>query len=79
LLLALLFDGITIISKDEYNSQMAKAKKIIKEDIKDAPYIACYISLKCDGIWTSDPHYEGKSGIRIIKTAYLLNLMGDSD
>ncbi len=36
LLLALLFDGITIVPKEEYNIHMAKAKKIIKEDVKDA-------------------------------------------
>ena len=47
----------------------------MKEDIKDAQYVACYLALKCDGIWTNDSDYDDKEGIRVFKTEYLMKLL----
>ncbi len=74
LLMALIFEKITIVTANEYDTYKENAKEIMKEDVKDAPYIACYLALNCNGIWTNDPDYEGK-GIRIFSTAELLELM----
>ena len=75
LLLSLIFQKIEIMPINEYKSELPKAKVIIKEDLKDAEYVACYLALKCDGIWTNDPDYNDKPELIIIKTEYLLKLM----
>ncbi len=75
LLMALIFEKISVIADDEYEACKEDAKAIIKEDAKDVPYVACYLALKCDGIWSNDPDYKGKKGIRIFSTAELLKLM----
>jgi len=75
LLMALIFQKITIIPSYDYESYKEKAKEIMKEDVKDVPYVACYFALKCDGIWTNDPDYEGKEEIKIFSTKDLLEFM----
>lgn len=75
LLMVLIFQKIVIIPAYDYEAYKENAKAIIKEDIKDVPYVACYLALKCDGIWTNDPDYENKEGIRIFSTIELLKLM----
>jgi predicted nucleic acid-binding protein len=54
---------------------MAEALEIIKDDVKDAPYVACCLALKCDGIWTSDAHYSKNLQLKTFETEYLLKLM----
>ncbi len=75
LLITLLFRHIRIIPKAEYKAKFAKAEEIMENDVKDAPYVACYLALKCDGIWTNDAHYDNKVGIRIFSTGYLMKLL----
>lgn len=75
ILIALIFETINIIPRSDYNSEMAKARKIMQEDLKDAQYAACYFALKCDGIWTNDSHFSDKPGLNTVKTDYLLKLM----
>ena len=53
LLMALIFQKISIINADYYETYKENAKNIMKEDVKDVPYVACYLALKCDGIWKS--------------------------
>lgn len=47
---------------------------IIAALIKDIPYVACYLSLKCDYIWTNDLDFIRKKNLKIISTKELLNL-----
>ncbi len=75
LVMALVFEQVTIIPKESYESKIGDAKKVI-EDIKDVPYVACYLALKCDAIWTSDKDFEGKKGIITKTTDELLKLIG---
>jgi predicted nucleic acid-binding protein len=74
LLLALIFSEIEIVPEAEYNSVLKRAKELI-EDINDAPYVACYLALKCDAVWTNDDHYKERSGLNVMRTEYLLTLM----
>ncbi|MEK6837186.1 MAG: PIN domain-containing protein, partial [Nanoarchaeota archaeon] len=53
------------------------AIKIMKEDVKDAPYVACYLALKCDCVWTNDTDYEGKEEVKVFSTEKLLGLIED--
>ncbi len=72
---ALLLRHINIMPHEEYKDKLAEAKKIISNDIKDTAYVACYLSLECDGIWTNDSDFENKEGIKTFDTAHLLKLM----
>lgn len=73
-LISLIFSEIEIIPQTEYHPTIRKAKELI-EDVKDTTYVACYLALKCDAIWTNDDHYKEGMGLKIVKTEYLLNLM----
>jgi len=48
----------------------------MKEDIKDVPYVACFLNLNCAGIWTNDPHFKDKR-IKLFSTKELLMLIGE--
>lgn len=79
LLTSMVFKNIKIVPASGYEAFKEAAAEIIKEDVKDAPYVACYLALKCDGIWTNDPDYKGKEGVKIFSTKQLLNLIEDDD
>lgn len=74
LLVTLVFQGIQTIPKNDYEAELDRAKEVIKEDVKDSPYVACYLALKCDGIWTNDPDYDNKKGVKVYTTEYLMKL-----
>ena len=75
LLIALLLRRILIVPSAEYKSRLAGAAKLMANDVKDAPYAACYFALKCDGIWTNDSDFNSKEGIRVFSTEYLVKLL----
>ena len=75
LLQQLFLKKINVISKEEYDKFIEKSREIIKEDIKDIPYVACYFALKCDVIWTNDADFAGKTELKIISTKELLDLL----
>jgi predicted nucleic acid-binding protein len=72
LLMSLLFMQIDIIPLEEYKAQIRPASKIMKDDIKDIPYVACFLAKKCDAIWTNDTDFWDKPGIKAVDTADLL-------
>ena len=74
LLISLILEHIKIIPFTDYETFKDTAENIMKEDINDVPYVACYLALKCDGIWTNDPHYENKDQIKVFKTKDLIDL-----
>jgi predicted nucleic acid-binding protein len=74
LLIALLLKRIRSIPYSEYKVKLAEARNIMKNDVKDVPYVACYLALKCDGIWTNDTDYDN-TPIKIFKTHDLLPLL----
>jgi predicted nucleic acid-binding protein len=75
LLVVLVFQEIQTIPQSDYETEIDKAKGLMKEDIKDSPYVACYLALKCDGIWTNDPDYVGKEGVKVYTTEYLMRFL----
>ena len=78
LLIALIFQKIKIISSQYYKDYLKESKKIMEEDVKDAPYVACYFALKCTGIWTNDNDYKNKEKIKVLSTKDLLKMMNKS-
>lgn len=49
-LMWLLFMQLEIIPLDDYKAKIHRASAIMKDDLKDIPYVACYLACKCDGI-----------------------------
>ncbi|MBI4918992.1 hypothetical protein HY837_03615 [archaeon] len=52
--------------------EVNKYKKLI---CKKAPYVACYLSLKCEYLWTNDLDFTGIKKVKVINTGELLNLV----
>ncbi len=63
---------MNLIPADEYASAKEQARKIMPEDIKDVPYVAVYLVLNCNGIWTNDSDFKNKKEIRIYETKDML-------
>ena len=70
IILNLLFDRITIISKEEYEEFFVTANTLV-DDINDIPFIALSLALKADGIWSDDSHFKTRKEITIYRTREL--------
>ncbi len=70
LLLNIIFENILIIPKEDYENKLNIAKTIIK-DINDIPFIALYLALKVDGIWSDDKHFKTRKNLLIFRTKEL--------
>ena len=58
---------------------MGEAMKIMsKIDEKDAQFIAVALSIKNDGIWSNDKHFEKQEKIQVFKTIDIIKLIEDS-
>jgi len=71
LLLILLFEKVTIIPREEYESKMVEAERLI-EDKGDVSFLALALSNKCEGIWSVDKGFNEQDKIRIWTTMELL-------
>jgi predicted nucleic acid-binding protein len=74
-LISLLFRNIEIVPYPEYKQEISEAERIMKADPEDVPYVACYIALRCDGIWTNDTHYLNKPRVKVFKTKDIIPLL----
>ncbi len=75
LLTILLFRRIMIVPSSEYKDKLAQAVRLMKDNLKDVPYTACYLALKCEGIWTNDTGFDGIYGIKVFRTEELMRLL----
>ena len=73
ILLSLLFNRITILSKEEYFAFLKESETLI-EDKGDVPFIAAAISQKAHGIWSDDRHFKKQTKIKIFSTREMLEL-----
>lgn len=72
-LIGLLQERIIIVPEKEYSKKIKKANQIIGEiDSKDIPFVALALSLKVDGIWSYDKHFQRQKEIRIYSTSELI-------
>lgn len=74
-LLALIFEHITILDQTEY-SKLIEALKEEISDPKDIPYIAACLASNAEGIWTHDPHFKEQQKVKIFTNIGMLNLSG---
>ena len=73
ILIALIFERITILPLSEYGLYINKCKNEIK-DIDNVPFIAASIACDAQGIWTHDPHFKEQNKIKIFTNIDLLNI-----
>ena len=75
-LLNTLLENLHLVPIDEYVEKMDEAIEIIgKIDEKDTQFIALALSIKNDGIWSNDKHFNKQKKIHVYKTIDVLNLI----
>lgn len=73
LLLSLFMQNISMIPEEDIKPNMKEASEIMKEiDTKDAPILACALSVKNSSIWSEDKHFDKQDKIKVCKTKDLL-------
>ena len=73
LLLSLFMQKIAIVPIEDIKPSMKKALETMKDiDPKDAPVIACALSVKNSAIWSEDKHFDKQNEVRVYKTKDLL-------
>ena len=75
ILLTLLLKRVQTVPISEYEGRLEEARKMMEADIDYFPYVACYLALKCDGIWTNDSDFKRTHDVKIYQTADLLKLL----
>jgi len=75
-LLNALLENLKLVPFDEYEDQMDEAMEIMgKIDEKDTQFIALALSIKNDGIWSNDKHFDEQNKIQVYKTIDIINLL----
>ncbi|MBX8636425.1 MAG: PIN domain-containing protein [Thermoplasmata archaeon] len=74
LLTNLLLRRIQTIPDGIYKRKLKEAKLLMRADPGDVPYVACFLAIGCDGIWTNDNHFTGNDRLVVYNTVELLRL-----
>ena len=64
ILLALIFENITIILKSGYGDYLDECKNDIS-DADDIPVLAVAIATKAEAIWAHDPHFKEQKKVKV--------------
>lgn len=65
-----------LVPINEYSDKMNEAIKIMEKiDEKDSQFIALALSIKNDGIWSKDRHFEKQKEIQVFKTSDIINIL----
>jgi len=76
IVLSTLLENISIVPASEIKPYLKKADNIIGHiDPSDVPFVAVALSVKNEGIWSNDKHFEKIKGIKVWKTSGLFELM----
>ena len=78
ILLALLFERVTIIPKFAYNNFLNECKKLLK-DIDDVPYLAACLATKAEGVWSHDPHFKEQNKVKVFTNIDMLKISGKTE
>jgi predicted nucleic acid-binding protein len=71
-----LLENLIIVPLDEYEDKIDEAMEIIgKIDEKDIQFVALALSIKNDGIWSNDKHFEKQEKVQIYKTANIIKFL----
>lgn len=76
--LDIVFSNITFIGLEGLEEEIRGAYDIMKDiDEDDTPYLALYLAIRNDGIWTQDPHFQMVRKVEVWSTLDLLVLVDD--
>ncbi len=75
ILMALIFEHVTIVPEAEYKEFIGVCKNYI-EDEKDIPYLAVCLACNAYGIWTHDPDFLKQKKVKILANIDMLRLGG---
>ncbi len=76
-LIRLFKDRIKFVPEKDVLVKMNEALKIMRAiDIKDAPILACALTISNDGIWSQDRHFEKQNVVKAWKTLDLIKFIG---
>lgn len=75
LLMALIFEHVTIIPRSEYQEFIEECKNMIS-DKDDIPFLAASIASNVQGIWAHDPHFLEQNKVKIFTNIDMLKLSG---
>lgn len=75
-LFSLLSQNIKLISKDAIKPHMKEAEEIMKEiDLKDSSFIATYLAINSDGLWSFDAHFKKQNKVRVFNIKELIEFI----
>jgi predicted nucleic acid-binding protein len=75
-LFSLLLDNIKLVLKMDIKPHMKRAEEIMGNiDIKDSPFIATYLAINADGIWSFDNHFKQQNEIKIFDIEKLVEFL----
>lgn len=65
---------ITIIPAEEFKEFLKSAEKILADHLKDIPYFALALKLKCT-VWSNEAGLKNRNGVIVYSTQDILKLM----
>ncbi len=78
-IIGLLRSHVTESSRYPDIDYMEEANRLMGAvDPDDVPVLATALSLKCDGIWSDDRHFEKQRQVKVWKTRELVHFIRDS-
>ena len=77
-LLALLFERVTIIPRSEFEGFIYQCRNEIS-DPDDVPHLAACVATKAEGIWAHDPHFKEQKKVRVFTNIDMLSISGKAE
>ena len=75
-LLQLIMQYIHLASEADVKLHMSVSRDVMKEiDESDAPFIACALAAKADGIWSHDKHFDKQAVVKKYTNADLAEFL----
>jgi len=65
---------VGVVPDEEFKDFGDDAKQLLEEHIKDIPYFALALFLKC-GIWSNEKRFKRQSRIKVFSTSDLIELL----
>lgn len=65
---------VGVVPDEEFTDFGVDAKQLLEEHIKDIPYFALALFLKC-GIWSNEKRFKWQSRIKVFSTSDLIKLL----
>jgi len=78
ILITILESNIKIILLDDFSDMVSKAEELLKEHIKDIPYIALALKFNCP-IWSYEKRFKKMGNIKVLTTSEVVIITQDKN